>query len=195
MEIAENAALVVVDVQKGFEEAGFWGPRNNPGADDNIAALIDVWQSTGRPVVFVRHDSSKPESPLRPGYEGNELKEYVEERRGKGAGPELFLTKSVNSAFLGTPDLGAWLREAGISQFVLAGIQTNMCVETTARMGGNLGYEVVVAYDATYTFDLEGPFGWRMGADEVARASAVSLHGGGFARVVTTEELVDAAGA
>ncbi|MGW2237791.1 cysteine hydrolase family protein [Streptomyces sp. NPDC001759] len=195
MEIAENAALVVVDVQKGFEEADFWGPRNNPEADDNIAALIDVWQSTGRPVVFVRHDSSKPESPLRPGYEGNELKEYVERRRGKGAGPELFLTKTVNSAFLGTPDLGAWLREAGISQFVLAGIQTNMCVETTARMGGNLGYEVVVAYDATYTFDLEGPFGWRMSADEVARASAVSLHGGGFARVVTTQELVDAADA
>ncbi|WP_458245035.1 cysteine hydrolase family protein [Streptomyces sp. MAI_2237] len=195
MEMAKNAALVVVDVQKGFDEAGFWGPRNNPGADDNIAALIDVWQSTGRPVVFVRHDSSKPESPLRPGYEGNELKEYVEERRGKGAGPELFLTKSVNSAFLGTPDLGAWLREAGISQFVLAGIQTNMCVETTARMGGNLGYEVAVAYDATYTFDLEGPFGWRLSADEVARASAVSLHGGGFARVVTTKELLDAAGA
>ncbi|MGW3139325.1 cysteine hydrolase family protein [Streptomyces sp. NPDC001139] len=195
MEMAKNAALVVVDVQKGFDEAGFWGPRNNPGADDNIAALIDIWQSTGRPVVFVRHDSSKPESPLRPGYEGNDLKEYVEERRGRGTGPELFLTKSVNSAFLGTPDLGAWLREAGISQFVLAGIQTNMCVETTARMGGNLGYEVVVAYDATYTFDLEGPFGWRLSADEVARASAVSLHGGGFARVVTTKELLDAAGA
>ncbi|MFJ9728196.1 cysteine hydrolase family protein [Streptomyces sp. NPDC101209] len=195
MEMAKNAALVVVDVQKGFDEAGFWGPRNNPGADDNIAALIDVWQSTGRPVVFVRHDSSKPESPLRPGYEGNDLKEYVEQRRGKGSGPELFLTKSVNSAFLGTPDLGAWLREAAISQFVLAGIQTNMCVETTARMGGNLGYEVVVAYDATYTFDLEGPFGWRLSADEVARASAVSLHGGGFARVVTTKELLDAAGA
>ncbi|MFE7858998.1 cysteine hydrolase family protein [Streptomyces sp. NPDC057403] len=195
MEMAKNAALVVVDVQKGFDEAGFWGPRNNPGADDNIAALIDVWQSRGRPVVFVRHDSSKPESPLRPGYEGNDLKDYVEQRRGKGSGPELFLTKSVNSAFLGTPDLGAWLREAGISQFVLAGIQTNMCVETTARMGGNLGYEVVVAYDATYTFDLEGPFGWRLSADEVARASAVSLHGGGFARVVTTKELLDAAGA
>ncbi|MGI5456803.1 cysteine hydrolase family protein [Streptomyces sp. CA-249302] len=194
MDIAENAALVVVDVQKGFEEAEFWGPRNNPGADDNIAELIDVWQATGRPVVFVRHDSTKPESPLRPGYEGNDLKDYVQERRGKGAGPELFLTKTVNSAFLGSPDLGAWLTEAGISQFVLAGIQTNMCVETTARMGGNLGYDVVVAYDATYTFDLAGPFGWRRSADEVGQASAVSLHGGGFARVVTTREVVDAAG-
>lgn len=196
MEIAENAALVVVDVQKGFEEAGFWGPRNNPGADDNIASLIDVWQSTGRPVVFVRHDSLKPESPLRPGYEGNDFKEYVERRRGKGAdGAELFVTKTVNSAFYGTPDLDAWLKAQDISQVVLAGIQTNMCVETTARMGGNLGYGVVVAYDATYTFDLEGPFGWRRSADEVAQASAVSLHGGGFARVVTTKEVVDAAAA
>ncbi|GGZ14598.1 cysteine hydrolase family protein [Streptomyces poonensis] len=194
VEVARDAALVVVDVQKGFEESGFWGPRNNPEADDNIAALIDVWQAMGRPVVFVRHDSPKPQSPLRPGYAGNELKEYVEQRRGKGAGPELFLTKTVNSAFLGTPDLGAWLRAQGIGQIVVAGIQTNMCVETTARMGGNLGYDVLVAYDATYTFDLAGPFGWRRSAEELARASAVSLHGGGFARVVTTEEVVTAAG-
>ncbi|MFG3033558.1 cysteine hydrolase family protein [Streptomyces sp. NPDC048253] len=195
MDIAENAALVVVDVQKGFEELDFWGARNNPGADDNIAALIDVWQGTGRPVVFVRHDSVKPGSPLRLGYEGNGFKEYVEERRGKGSGAELFLTKTVNSAFLGTPDLGAWLTAAGISQIVVAGIQTNMCAETTARMGGNLGYDVLFAYDATYTFDLVGPFGWRRSAEEIAQASAVSLHGGGFARVVTTEELVGAAGA
>jgi nicotinamidase-related amidase len=193
MDIAENAALVVVDVQEGFEELDFWGARNNPGADDNIAALIDVWQETGRPVVFVRHDSMKPGSPLRPGYEGNDFKEYVEERRGKGAGPELFLTKTVNSAFLGTPDLGAWLAGEGVSQIVVAGIQTNMCAETTARMGGNLGYDVLFAYDATYTFDLEGPFGWRRGAEEIAQASAVSLHGGGFARVVTTKEIVGAA--
>ncbi|MGX1271576.1 cysteine hydrolase family protein [Streptomyces phaeoluteigriseus] len=193
MDITENAALVVVDVQKGFDEAGFWGPRNNPGADENIASLIDVWQATGRPVVFVRHDSVKPESPLRAGHEGNDFKTYVEERRGKGAGAELFITKTVNSAFYGTPDLGAWLKAEGVEQFVLAGIQTNMCVETTARMGGNLGYDVVVAYDATYTFDLEGPFGWRRTADEVGQATAVSLHGGGFARVVTTAEVVDAA--
>ncbi|WP_434594416.1 isochorismatase family protein [Streptomyces sp. A5-4] len=239
MEITENAALVVVDVQKGFEEEEHWGVRNNPAADDNIAALIDVWQATGRPVVFVRHDSLKPASPLRVGYEGNGFKEYVEKRRGKGrrgaaAGGELFVTKSVNSAFYGTPDLDAWLRggagrgaggdaltrgvggddvmrgaggglglgEGGASragggargQLVVAGIQTNMCAETTARMGGNLGYEVFFALDATYTFDAVGPWGWALSADELARATAVSLHGGGFATVVRTEELVRAAG-
>ncbi|CAL9537013.1 Isochorismatase family protein YecD [Streptomyces sp. enrichment culture] len=192
-EIADNAALVVVDVQKGFEDLAFWGQRNNPGADDNIASLIDAWQASDRPVVFVRHDSVEPESPLRPGQEGNGFKEYVEARRGKGgAGAELLVTKSVNSAFYGSPDLDAWLKGAGISQIVLTGIQTNMCVETTARMGGNLGYDVVVAYDATYTFDVEGPFGWWRSADELAQASAVSLHGDGFARVVTTKEVLDA---
>ncbi|MFD4032893.1 cysteine hydrolase family protein [Streptomyces sp. NPDC058637] len=194
MEIAENAALVVVDVQRGFEEDAYWGQRNNPDADRNIAGLIDAWQASGRPLVFVRHDSPKPDSPLRAGYSGNGFKEYVEERRGKGPGPELFLTKSVNSAFYGTPDLDAWLKEAGVRQIVVAGIQTNMCAETTARMGGNLGYEVFFAFDATYTFDQVGPWGWRLSADELARATAVTLHGGGFASVVRSAELVAAVG-
>lgn len=193
MEIAENAALVVVDVQQGFEEEAYWGPRNNPSADENIAGLIDAWQSGGRPVVFVRHDSPKPDSPLRVGYPGNAFKPYVEERRGKGGGPELFLTKSVNSAFYGTPDLADWLREGGVRQIVVAGIQTNMCAETTARMAGNLGYEVFFAFDATYTFDGTGPFGWTMGAQELARATAVTLHDGGFAKVVRSAELIAAA--
>ncbi len=193
MEIAENAALVVVDVQEGFEEEAYWGPRNNPSADENIAGLIDAWQVSGRPVVFVRHDSPRTDSPLRVGYPGNDLKSYVEERRGKGGGPELFLTKSVNSAFYGTPDLADWLREGGVRQIVVAGIQTNMCAETTARMAGNLGYEVLFAFDATYTFDGTGPFGWTMGAQELARATAVTLHDGGFAKVVRSAELIAAA--
>ncbi|MFE2017445.1 cysteine hydrolase family protein [Streptomyces sp. NPDC059499] len=192
MEIAGNAALIVVDVQQGFEQEAYWGPRNNPDADRNIAELIDAWQASGRPVVFVRHDSTQPGSPLRAGQSGNAFKEYVEERRGKGTGAELFLTKSVNSAFYGTRDLDAWLREAGVRQIVVAGIQTNMCAETTARMGGNLGYEVFFAFDATYTFDTVGPWGWALGADELARATAVTLHGGGFASVVRTAELVAA---
>jgi len=192
-QITENAALVVVDVQQGFDDAEFWGPRNNPAADDNIASLIAAWQDTGRPIVFVRHDSPKPNSPLRPGQQGNDFKAYVEQRRGLGKGPELLLTKTVNSAFYGTPDLDAWLKSAGITQIAIAGIQTNMCAETTARMGGNLGYDVLFAFDATHTFDLAGPFGWHRTADELARATAVSLHGGGFAKVMTTEDLVTAA--
>ncbi|GAA4906620.1 hypothetical protein GCM10023237_27690 [Streptomyces coeruleoprunus] len=195
LEVAGNAALIVVDVQKGFEEE-FWGRRNNPDAEGNIAALIDAWQASGRPVVFVRHDSpADSRSPLRVGHAGNAFKDVVEERRGKGSGPELLVTKSVNSAFYGEPDLDAWLKGAGVRQIVIAGIQTNMCNETTARMGGNLGYEVLFPLDAMHTFDLAGPFGWTASAEELSRATAVSLHGGRFAKVVTTAEVLLGAGA
>ncbi|GGR11822.1 cysteine hydrolase family protein [Streptomyces roseolus] len=192
MEIQENAALIVVDVQKGFEDA-YWGRRDNPEAEGNMAALIDRWQGTGRPVVFVRHDSVREGSPLASGEAGNAFKDFVEERRGRGAGPEVLVTKTVNSAFYGEPDLDAWLRGAGIGQVVIVGIQTNMCNETTARMGGNLGYDVVFPLDAMHTFDLAGPFGWTRTAEELTRATAVSLHGGGFARVVTSAQVLSVA--
>ncbi|MFI8290754.1 cysteine hydrolase [Streptomyces sp. ms191] len=195
MEISENAALVVVDVQKGFEEE-YWGKRDNVDAEGNIETLIDLWQETGRPVVFVRHDSpAGSPSPLRRGHVGNDFKDFVQERRGKGRGPELLVTKTVNSAFYGEPDLDAWLKGAGIGQIVIVGIQTNMCNETTARMGGNLGYDVLFPLDAMHTFDLAGPFGWTAGAEELTRATAVSLHGGRFARVVSTRDIVEAAAA
>ncbi|MEV7616328.1 cysteine hydrolase family protein [Streptomyces sp. NPDC089799] len=184
-----NAALVVIDVQQGFEDSAFWGPRNNPDAEDNIAALMDAWQRSGRPVVLVRHDSVNPVSPLAAGAPGNAFKDFVEKR---GADAALLITKTVNSAFYGTPDLQEWLTAAGIGQLVPVGIQTNMCVETTARMAGNLGHRVLLPLDATHTFDLAGPFGLHRTAEELATATAVSLHGGGFARVVTTAQLLAA---
>jgi nicotinamidase-related amidase len=188
IEIAPDSALIVIDVQKGFDDASYWGPRNNPAAEENIAALMDAWQETGRPVVLVQH-ASRPGSVLAPDQPGYPLKDFVEERRHDAP----LITKSVNSAFYGTPDLAAWLTARGIGQLVVAGIQTNMCVETTARMAGNLGYDVLVPLDATHTFDLAGPAGLSLTADELATATAVNLQGGGFARVVTTKELLSAA--
>lgn len=192
IEIAPNSALLVIDVQRGFDDSAFWGPRNNPAAEENIAALMDAWQESGRPVVIVRHASRTAGSVLAPDRPGHALKDFVEERAPRAA---LDITKSVNSAFYGTPDLAGWLTAQGVGQLVLAGIQTNMCVETTARMAGNLGYEVLVPLDATHTFDLAagaGPDAPRLTADQLATATAVNLQGGDFARIVTTASVVAA---
>ncbi len=62
-------------------------------------------------------------------------------------------------------------------------------METTARMGGNLGYEVLFVADACHTFDRLGPSGYLMMADDLTRATLTSLHGE-FATVVQTADLL-----
>jgi nicotinamidase-related amidase len=173
-------ALIVVDVQHGFTDPS-WGPRNNPGAEDNIRALLAAWRASDEPVVLVRHDSVEPGSALAPGTPGNALQPGID-----GA-HDLYVTKSVNSAFHGSPDLDAWLRGAGIGTVTICGITTNHCCETTARVAGNLGYETYFVLDATHTFDRVGPDGVTLSADELARATAASLHDE-FATVITTQD-------
>jgi nicotinamidase-related amidase len=179
-------ALLVIDVQRGFEDAGHWGRRNNPACEENIRALIDAWRDRGHPVVLVRHDSTEAGSPLAPGTPGNTFAPELD-----GVEPDLLLTKQTNSAFYGEPGLQAWLDERAITRLVLCGVSTNHCVETTARMAGNLGYDVEFVIDATYTFDRTGPDGVVVSADDLARATAASLHGE-FATVLGTDAVLGA---
>ena len=176
-------ALVVVDVQQGFDDP-WWGRRNNPVCDENIEALVRSWTRNGRPVVLVQHDSLNPGSPLHPDAPGHALKPYLQE-----VTPTLRVSKTVNSSFHGDPDLDSWLRDTGVAGIVVCGITTNHCCETTARVGGNLGHDVLYALDATHTFDRRAPDGELVTADELARITAVNLHGE-FATVVTTAQLL-----
>jgi nicotinamidase-related amidase len=176
-------ALVVVDVQQGFDDPS-WGVRNNEECDANIDALVHHWSAVGRPVVYVQHDSVHPESPLHPAAAGHRLKDYLAD-----VTPDLVVRKTVNSSFHGAPDLDQWLRSSELAGIVVCGITTNHCCETTARVGGNLGHDVLYALDATHTFDREGPDGTVVAADELARVTATNLHGE-FATVVGTAELL-----
>jgi nicotinamidase-related amidase len=178
----DECALIVVDVQRGFDDPQ-WGRRNNPECEDNVRALIGGWRATGRPVVFVRHDSREPGSPLTPDTPGNRFKDAIDGE------PDLLVVKHVNSAFYGTPDLHDWLQDRGLCSIAIAGIQTNMCCETTARMAGNLGYRVWFVADATHTFDRISPDGDVIAAEELQRVTETNLEGE-FATVVNTNALL-----
>ena len=183
-----DATLLVVDVQQGFDDVAYWGPRNNPDAEANVARLVGAWRAAGRPVVHVQHDSVTPGSPLRPELPGNALRPAS----GPAAGEPVY-RKSVNSAFLGTT-LEADLRRRGVGTLVVAGLTTNHCVSTTARMAGNLGFVTYVAADATAAFDRTGPDGRTFPADVVHAVALADLHGE-FATVVDTAWLLAAVGA
>ncbi len=176
-------ALIVIDVQKGFSEFDLKGERNNPSCEENVAKLIAAFRANAQTIVFVKHNSKSETSVLRPGQPGNDFKDII---TGE---PDLLVTKSVNSAFYGSPDLHQWLTENNIAQVAICGIQTNMCCETTARMAGNLGLDTWFVLDATHTFAKQFN-GVKISAEDLAQTTAVNL-AGEFAEVITTVSAIE----
>jgi nicotinamidase-related amidase len=182
----KKAALLVVDMQKGFDDVAYWGgARNNPDAEDKAAQILGAWRAAQLPVFIIQHSSTEPQSLLNPAHSGFELQDAF-----KPEANEHLIVKNVNSAFIGT-DLQAQLDAQGIDTVVIVGLTTNHCVSTTTRMAGNLGYHTYLIYDATATFDRVGINGEKYDAETLHLTTMASLHQE-FAQVMTTEQLLEA---
>ena len=182
-----TATLIVIDVQQAIDQP-FWakeGPRNNPGAEQVIARLLDAWRRTRRPIVHVRHDSREPNSTYRPGQSGNEFKDAV-----KPLPSETVLPKHTGDAFIGT-GLEEKLRAGGQTVLVICGVITNNSVESTARSAGNRGFKSYVVEDACFTFakrDLDG----RLRSAEEVHAMSLANLAGEYATVATADAVLSA---
>ncbi|RON57033.1 cysteine hydrolase family protein [Pseudomonas frederiksbergensis] len=184
MELKTNAALIIIDQQKGILHPKL-GRRNNPQAEERIVALLAHWRLTGRPVIHVQHLSHSPESVFWPQQSGVEFQERFLPSVG-----ERLIQKRVPDAFCAT-GLEAGLREAGIEQLIIVGVATNNSVESTARTAGNLGFNAWVVEDACFTFDKADFFGHPHSAEEVHAMSLGNLHGE-YATVVSTAQILTA---
>jgi nicotinamidase-related amidase len=170
-----NAALLIIDLQNAIDHPS-WGERNNPGAENNIAALLDAWRRTGRPIYHIRHDSREPASHYRPGQPGNEFKLEARPLAGE--------------TFIGT-DLESRLRAAGQTTLVITGVITNNSVEATVRMAGNLGFATFLVEDAVFTFGRKDWAGTFRTAEEVHAMSLANLDGE-YCTVVSTAAVLEA---
>jgi len=179
-----QTALIVVDVQRAFDEWEAAGKRrNNPDAVARIVDLLDAFRAQRAPIFHIRHEGTRPNSSFRPGGSGFPVKDEARELSG-----EPVIVKRVNSAFIGT-DLESRLHEAGIKGVVICGATTNHCVETTTRMAGNLGFDTHLVRDATWTFDRVGPDGEAHTAEAI-HAMTLSNLNSEFARIVTAAETI-----
>jgi nicotinamidase-related amidase len=177
-------ALIVVDVQRAFDEWEAAGKRrNNPEALGRIVELLAAFRAGRTPIFHIRHESMRPDSSFAPGATGYPVKDEAREIEG-----EAVIVKRVNSAFIGT-DLEARLRAAGIMTLVICGATTNHCVETTTRMAGNLGFDARLVRDATWTFDRVGPDGDAHSAEDIHAMTLANLNGE-FARIVSASEVI-----
>ena len=180
-----TTALILIDIQNGLDELDYYGgARNNPFAESNARKILDFWREKKWPVFHIKHNSTSPDSPLRPNQPGNEIKEIVQP-----IADEPIIGKNVNSAFIGT-DLKERLENQGIQKVVIVGLTTEHCISTSTRMSANLGFETTLISDATAAFDKVSWDGKPIPAEIVHQVELANLNGE-FARIIRTEEFLE----
>jgi nicotinamidase-related amidase len=166
-------ALLVVDAQNEFSASGLRPVPNHAAALDAIRRLAAVARRDGRPIVWIRHYNKPNESrAFVPGTWGSELSPGMGPEPGYG--PERLFEKDVFGAFTGT-GLEEWLRRLGVTEVLVAGFYTHMCVSTSVREALVRGFDVVVDPEATGARDLEDERLGRQSADEVRRSALLQL--------------------
>jgi nicotinamidase-related amidase len=154
-----TTALILIDLQQaivGRQTA----PHSAADVVKRSASLAMAFRAKGATVIYVRVDlahmltlpvdnpTRDPNAPPPPAA----ASELVAEA---GARPgDLVITKRQWGAFFGT-DLEEQLHRRGIRTVVLGGIATNFGVESTARAAAGLGFELILAEDATTSMSAE----------------------------------------
>ncbi|MCT2592528.1 isochorismatase family protein [Streptomyces sp. N2-109] len=155
-------ALIVVDVQSALVS----GDGAVPEAArllDRTADLIARARSSGALVVHVQNDG-QPGEDVEPHTPGWELHHPVE------AGPaEVVIRKTVDDSFQETA-LASLLTGADVRALAVCGVMSEMCVQATARTALELGYRVILPYDAHATHDIPAA----PGISDVVPAAVVS---------------------
>lgn len=173
---SDKIALIVIDMQRDFIEPGGFGA--SLGNDVRLLQaiipatrrLIEGFRKAGLPVIHTRecHRPDLADCPpakrqrgapsLRIGDEGPMGRVLIAGEPGADIVPELapipgepVIDKPGKGAFYATA-LGDYLTARGIRQLVVAGVTTEVCVQTTMREANDRGYDCLLATDATESY-------------------------------------------
>jgi nicotinamidase-related amidase len=123
-----------------------WATASNPEIVADVNRLVEAARLRGDHVIWVLHAEPGSGGVFDPARGHVRLMEGL-----KALDDEPVLTKTAHNAFT-TTNLQQRLVSAGVGQVVVCGIRTEQCVETTARLASDLGYEVTFVTEATVTF-------------------------------------------
>ena len=147
---AQQKALVIIDIQNDYFMGGNMPLVGSDEAVLNAKLVLEQFRNAGLPVIHIQHVSDRPGATFFvPGTRGVEIHSEVAPLNN-----EKIIVKHFPNSFRET-ELQDYLKELGISDLVICGMMTSMCVDATTRAAKDFGYNCTVIGDACAAPNLE----------------------------------------
>jgi len=177
----KDTALIIIDVQNDYFEGGKSQLFKPNEALANIEKVLAEFRKQRFTVIHVQHINEPDSTFFLPDTYGAQIHKHLTPLDN-----EYCLIKHMPSSFLGT-NLEHVLKDSKITEVVICGMMSHMCIDTTVRACQNYGINVILLDDACATKDL-------IYNDEIILAETVhkvfmSSLNGVFASVIKTHEL------
>ena len=177
-------ALIIIDIQNDYFEEGANPLSGSIEASINAKTLLKDFREKSLPVIHIQHFSMRADSTFFiPNTKGVEIHKNVMPISG-----EKVIAKNFPNSFRET-DLLDYLKSNDITDLVICGMMTQMCVDATTRAAKDFGFTCVVIGDACATKDLEIQ-GKNVVASEVQKSFLAALNYF-YSTVKNTQEYLD----
>jgi nicotinamidase-related amidase len=176
-----KTALIIIDIQNDYFEKGAMTLVGSVSASRNASLVLQRFRAKKLPVVHIQHIASRPGATFfLPGTNGAEIHNDV-----NPLADEKIIVKHYPNSFRGT-ELLEHLTLLKITDLVVCGMITHVCVDSTVRAAKDLGFDCSVIGDACATKDLEigGEF---VRAEDVQKSFLAALNYF-YSNVITTQE-------
>ncbi|MCU1739034.1 cysteine hydrolase family protein [Pseudomonas sp.] len=178
----KTTALLVIDFQNEY----FTGRMPIPDgmkALENTKRLIAFADKEHIPVIHVQHIAPAGAAVFGIGGKTVDFHPQMKPRS-----QDKVVQKTTVSVFAST-DLDAQLKKAGVKTLIISGLMTHACVAGAARDAVPLGYDVVVASDASATRAITRANGHSVTKDELQNSALAEIEDT-FGSVLTTSQIV-----
>lgn len=139
-----NMVLLVVDVQKGLTEDEELYDRD--AFIDRVVRLIDCARKNGVEVIYFQHDDGSGS-----GFSAGDQDFEIDDRVFPEAGEKVYI-KTINSCF-GNKGFTDYMNSLEDKRLMIAGLQTNWCIDATVKSAFERGFKVIVPKGANSTFE------------------------------------------
>jgi Amidases related to nicotinamidase len=143
-------ALLLIDIQNDYFEGGTMTLVNAGLASENARLLLETFRNKNLPIIHIQHIATKPGATFfLPGTPGAGIHKNVQP-----TATEKIIIKHFPNSFRET-ELLNHLSKNEITDLVICGMMTHMCIDATTRAAKDFGYNCTLVGDACTTRNLE----------------------------------------